>query len=280
MTVDARSASVFLFVPGDRPDRFAKAGAAGPDAVLLDLEDAVAPAAKDAAREQVRRWLAGGGDAVVRINGTGTSWHEADLAMAADLGATVMLPKAEDPEAVATVAAALPGTGVIPLVETAAGVLAAPAVSAAAGVVRTAFGNVDLAAQLGVDPADHLVLQQARQTLVLAAAAAGIGAPVDGVTTAVHDAGALLDDLQYAVRLGFTAKLCVHPRQVQPARVALRPTPEQLEWARTVVARAEESVAVLDGQMIDKPVVDRALALLSRAGHEAPRPDRPAQEAQ
>jgi len=264
MTVDVRSASVFLFVPGDRPDRFGKAAAAGPDAVLFDLEDAVAPTAKDVAREQVRRWLASEGQGVVRINGVGTPWHEADLAMAAERGVAVVLPKAEDPDAVATVAAALPGTGVIPLIETATGVLAAPAVSAVAGVVRTAFGNVDLAAQLGVDPGDHLALQLARQTLVLAAVAAGIGAPVDGVTTAVHDEGALLGDLRHAVRLGFAGKLCVHPRQVRPARLALHPDPEQVDWAQKVVASAQQSVALLDGQMIDKPVVDRALALLAR----------------
>jgi citrate lyase subunit beta/citryl-CoA lyase len=131
-------------------------------------------------------------------------------------------------------------------------------------VVRAAFGNVDLAAQLGVDPADHRALQQARQTLVLAAVAAGIGAPVDGVTTAVHDEDALLGDLQHAARLGFAAKLCVHLRQVQPVRLALHPTPEQVDWAHRVVASAHKSVALLDGQMIDKPVVDRALALLAR----------------
>jgi citrate lyase subunit beta/citryl-CoA lyase len=84
------------------------------------------------------------------------------------------------------------------------------------------------------------------------------------VTTAVHDEGALLGDLQHAVRLGFAAKLCVHPRQVQPVRVALHPTPQQVEWAHEVVASAGMSVALLDGQMIDKPVVDRALAVLAR----------------
>jgi citrate lyase subunit beta/citryl-CoA lyase len=265
MTVDVRAAAVFLFVPGDRPDRFAKADAAGADAVLFDLEDAVAAPAKEQAREHVRAWLASGRPGVVRINGVGTPWHEADLAMAAGQGAAVVLPKAEDPAAVARVAAVLPATGVFPLIETAAGVLAAPAVCAAPGVVRPAFGNVDLAAQLGVDPADHLALAQARQTLVLAAAGAGVGAPVDGVTTAVHDDDALRDDLQHAARLGFGGKLCLHPRQVAAVRAALRPTPDQVRWAQRVVAHADGAVALLDGQMVDKPVVDRARALLASA---------------
>jgi citrate lyase subunit beta/citryl-CoA lyase len=265
MADDALSAArTLLFVPGDRPDRFAKAGAAGADVVILDLEDAVAASRKDAARARVRGWFAAGGTGIVRVNGAGTPWHEADLDLAAALRIPVLLPKAEDPDDVARVVAALRGGPVIALVETAAGVLAAPAVCAVTGVVRPAFGNVDLAAELGVDPADHVALAHARQSLVLAAAAAGTAPPVDGVTTAITDDDALRDDLRHAVRTGFTGKLCIHPRQVATAREAFAPTPEQLAWARRVLAAAPDgAAAAVDGHMVDGPVLARARRFLA-----------------
>lgn len=265
-------ARTLLFVPGDRPDRFAKAAAAGADVVVLDLEDAVAAPRKDAARTEVRGWFAAGGTGIVRVNGAGTPWHAADLDLAAELRIPVLLPKAEDPDDVARVVAALHGGPVVALVETAAGVLAAPAVCAVTGVVRPAFGNVDLAAELGLDHADHAALAHARQSLVLAAAAAGTAPPVDGVTTAITDDDVLLDDLHHAVRTGFTGKLCIHPRQVATARDAFAPTPEQLVWARRVLAAAPDgAAAAIDGQMVDAPVLSRARRFLDAgpAAHSA-----------
>jgi citrate lyase subunit beta / citryl-CoA lyase len=259
------AARTLLFVPGDRPDRFAKAAAAGADGVILDLEDAVAPSRKDAARAEVREWLAGGGAGIVRVNAVGTRWHEADLQLAAELRIPVMLPKAEDPDDVARVVAALAGGLVVALLETAAGVLAARAVCAVAGVVRPAFGNVDLAAELGVDHADHTALAHARQSVVLASSAAGAAPPIDGVTTAIADEQALRDDLRHAVRTGFTGKLCIHPRQVAVAHDAFAPGVEQLEWARRVLAAAPDGAATaVDGQMVDAPVLARARRILAR----------------
>lgn len=166
----------FLFVPGDRPDRFAKAAASGADVVVLDLEDAVAPGRKEQAREHVRHWLSGGNRAVVRINAAGTPWHDDDVA-AVGAAVAVMVPKAEEPLDL--------GVPTIPLIETAAGVLNAVAICAGKCVLRPALGSVDLAAQLGVDHRSHEALRHARSDLVLAAAAAGCGAPIDGVTTAL-----------------------------------------------------------------------------------------------
>lgn len=256
-----------LFVPGDRPDRFAKAAASGADLVILDLEDAVAPGSKADARRAVADWLATGPSAVaVRINPPSTPWYDDDVA--ALPAVPVMLPKAQDPAEVAALVAALGSHArVIPLIETALGVHRAAEVCAVAGVVRPAFGSVDLAAELGVDPADVEALRHARSALVLAARVAGVGAPIDGVTTAVRDEEALLADCAHALSLGYTAKLCIHPAQVAPASHAFAPGREEVEWARKVlVAAAGGGVAVLDGKLIDRPVELRARSILLRAG--------------
>ncbi|WP_062429897.1 HpcH/HpaI aldolase/citrate lyase family protein [Herbidospora daliensis] len=244
-----------LFVPGDRPDRFAKAAAAGADTIILDLEDAVAPAAKPAAREHVRAWLAGGGPGLVRINARGTEWHDDDVALVTEFGCPVMIPKAES-------AADVFGTA-YPLIETAAGLFNVREICAAPGVVRPAFGGVDLAAQLGVSPDDRTALLHARSVLVLAAAAAGTAAPLDGVTTDLTSDDRVREDAQHAAALGFGGKLCVHPRQVGPVLAAFTPSEEDLAWAREVLAASTGGVGVVGGRMVDKPVVDRARRLLS-----------------
>jgi citrate lyase subunit beta/citryl-CoA lyase len=266
-TADART---FLFVPGDRPDRFGKAAASGADVVVLDLEDAVAPASKHAAREHVSRWLDERFPAVVRINSFGTAWHDADVAMVTTRPlavAAVMMPKAEDRVALAALSARLhPPTGIIPLIETAAGVMEALSICCAPKVVRPAFGSLDLAAQLGVDPRERDALAYARSALVVAAAAAGCAAPIDGVTTSIADASALRDDLAYASALGFTGKLCIHPAQVADANVRLSPSEAETDWARGIIATAREgSVGVRDSQLVDRPVLLRAQAVLARA---------------
>jgi citrate lyase subunit beta / citryl-CoA lyase len=255
---DARS---FLFVSGDRPDRFAKAAAAGADVVVLDLEDAVAPGAKDAARAHVVAWLADGHTTVVRVNAAGTPWYADDVAAVRDAVA-VMVPKAERPEDLD----GLPS--VLPLVETARGVAAVHELCAVSTVVRPVFGSIDLAADLGVDPLSRTALLHARSALVLAAAAAGCAPPVDGVTTALSDVDAVRDDTRHAVELGFTGKLCVHPRQVPVVHEAFRPTDDEIAWARSVLA-AGEGVSAVDGRMVDRPVLLRAERLLSRTGRTA-----------
>lgn len=255
------TARTLLFVPGDRPDRFAKAAASGADAVVVDLEDAVAPAAKDEARANAVSWLAAGNPAVVRVNAVGTPWHQADVAALAALAPAIMLPKAERAADLAL------GPAVIPLVETAAGVVSAAALCAAPGVLRPAFGSIDLATQLGVDPDSHPALLHARSALVLAAALAGCAPPIDGVTTALDDPDAVRRDTAHAVELGFTGKLCVHPRQVARVHDALRPTEEELAWATRVLAgSADGSAVAVDGHLVDRPVVERAERLLARAG--------------
>ncbi|CAM5602755.1 HpcH/HpaI aldolase/citrate lyase family protein [Streptomyces aurantiogriseus] len=260
------AARTLLFVPGDRPDRFAKAASSGADLIIIDLEDAVAPGDKDHARDNAAAWLALGNRAVVRINPPGTPWFEADLAQAADHGCPLMVPKAEDPYLLAEIAARTAGRcPLVPLVETALGIERAHEVCAVPGVARAGFGNVDLATQLGVAPDDHHALTHARSRLVLASAAAGAHPPVDGVTTAVRDLDALDTDITHARRLGFTGKLCIHPAQVPPATDGFTPTPDELRWARRILD-AGESVTTVDGQMVDLPVLTRARTVLARAG--------------
>ncbi|MGH3349587.1 MAG: HpcH/HpaI aldolase/citrate lyase family protein [Nocardioides sp.] len=264
----AGTARTWLFVPGDRPERFAKAAAAGPDVVVLDLEDAVAPAHKDDARAHVTDWLPRAGVAVaVRINAAGTAWHDADVTALAALDgpSLVVLPKADSPETVAAVLAALPdGSAVVALVETALGVARAVDLAGSPGVVRLAFGSFDLAAELGVDPDHAPALAPARGTLVLASAVGGLAGPIDGVTGDVRDHERLSADVTAAAALGFAGKLCIHPGQVAPAAAALAPTPDEVAWAERVLAAAtEDGVALVDGRMVDAPVVARARRIVS-----------------
>ncbi|MFF5140096.1 HpcH/HpaI aldolase/citrate lyase family protein [Streptomyces sp. NPDC013157] len=259
------TATSLLFVPGHRPDRFDKAASSGADLVIIDLEDAVAPEDKDRARDNAVAWLALGNRAVVRINPTGTPWSESDLAVAADHGCPVMVPKAEDPTVLMELAARTAGRcALVPLIETARGIGRAYELCATPGVVRAAFGNVDLAAQLGVAHDDHAALTYARSSLVLSSAAAGVSPPIDGVTTAVRDREALGSDIAHARGLGFTGKLCVHPYQLPYVNDGFAPTAEELRWARAVV-HAGDSVTTVDGQMVDRPVLERARRLLALA---------------
>ncbi|WP_290058415.1 HpcH/HpaI aldolase/citrate lyase family protein [Amycolatopsis solani] len=257
-------AATWLFVSGNVSGRFAKAAAAGADAVVVDLEDAVRPEDKDAARAETRRWLTGG-EAWVRLNAVGTPWFDADVEAVA--GATgllgVLVPKAEDPAALAAVSARL-GIAVVALVETAAGLHRVHDVATAPGVTRLAFGSLDLAADLGADDTAEAMLF-ARSTIVLASRVAGLPAPIDGVTTVVDDADAVTTAARYARSLGFRGKLCIHPAQIAPTARGLAPGADEIAWARAVLQAAEGSAGAVtgpDGRMIDKPVLDRARALL------------------
>jgi citrate lyase subunit beta/citryl-CoA lyase len=259
------SARSLLFVPGDRPERFAKAEASGAGLVVLDLEDAVAPEHKEVARGHVRAWLAEGHRCAVRINAVGTPWHEEDVEAVSGHGCALMVPMADSAEELRDLAGRA-GAELIALVETAVGVLEAPRIAGAEGVVRLALGTFDLAAELGVSPDDRDALAWSRGALVLASAAAGIAAPVDGVTGDVVDEERLRADVQYAVALGFAGKLCIHPRQVTVVEAELAPSEADVRWARSVLAGVEaaggSAVVVVDGKMVDKPVVDRARRIL------------------
>lgn len=268
----------WLFVPGNRPERFDKALRAGADAVIVDLEDAVAPPDKDAARATVAAWLderpldSFGSKApalVVRINGADTSWFADDLALAAKAGLhALMIPKAERAGTLADVAGA-GARAVVPMIESASGFAALPALCAAAGVERLAFGNIDFQVDLGMRDAHEEELLYFRSRIVLESRLAGLAAPIDGVSTALDDSARLATDVQRARRLGFGAKLCIHPRQVAQVNSLFAPSDEERAWARRVLdaaAVAGGAAVAVDGKMVDKPVMLRAEAILREAG--------------
>jgi citrate lyase subunit beta/citryl-CoA lyase len=257
-------ASLFLFVPADRPERFAKAVAAGADAVIVDLEDAVAPPARDGARAGLAAALAGLAQTVpvfIRINGIGTPWHDADLALAVTLPvAGIVLPKAETARDVQTLKSSLPDKALIALVETASGLAVVDAIARAAD--RLAFGSIDFAADLGcAHIRDALLL--ARSRIVMAARLAGAPQPIDGVTLSIRDEGTIEDDARYAAALGFGGKLLIHPAQIAAARRGLSPSAEDVAWAERIVAGSADGAArAVDGIMVDAPVLARARHIL------------------
>ncbi len=258
-----------LFVPADRPERFAKAVAAGADAVIVDLEDAIAPDAKVAARAGLSRALAELGSVKVplllRINPVDSLWHEDDLAALEGLPvAGIVLPKAERVADLARVGAAAGGRDkVLTLIESAAGLANARVLAAASAQI--AFGSFDFAADLGIaHTRDALLL--ARLELVLASRLAGLPAPIDGVTAAIDAPEAVEADAAYACSLGFRGKLLIHPKQVAPSRKGFTPSEAELAWAKRVLAAAGAGSAVaVDGAMVDAPVLSRARQILHRA---------------
>lgn len=261
----------YLFVPGDRPDRFAKALGSGAGAVILDLEDAVAADAKGAAREQVRAWIKAqsGRDSrvLIRINDAATPWFEADLALAGDCAiGGIVLPKAERSADIARVMAALASDGVvIPIVETARGVLAVGEMAAAAGVQRLAFGTLDYAVDLDLS-GDERGLAYPACCMALASKVAGIATPIAGVTPELGNDAKLEADLAFARACGFGAKLCIHPQQLSLTHRAFAPTAAEIAWAQRVLAAVESGrgAVQVDGKMVDRPVILKAQAILER----------------
>ena len=259
----------FLFVPGDRPDRFGKALAAGAGAVIVDLEDAVAPDAKDAARESLLHWLSrASAQVLVRVNAADTPWFADDLALCGHASvAGVVLPKAERRSDLAHASAIAAGKRLYPLIESAAGYEAMRTIAGAPGVERLVFGSIDFQVDLGIGGDDDGLLVF-RSQMVLASRLAHLRAPVDGVTVAIDDEAALAADAARARRLGFGAKLCIHPKQVAVVERAFAPSEAELDWARRVVdaaARAKGGAFAIDGRMVDKPVMLRARAILDDA---------------
>jgi citrate lyase subunit beta/citryl-CoA lyase len=265
----------YLFVPADRPERFAKARASGADAVIVDLEDAVAPEAKASARDALATALDASAPLVVRINAAGTPWFEDDLELCRHPGvAAVMLPKAEGIDAVCTVVE-ITYKDVLPIIESARGFREIHSIASVPGVIRLAFGSVDLALDLGIDCAPdgaESELLAFRSQVVLASRLAGLAAPVDGVSTAIEDLQRLQADTERSRRLGFGAKLCIHPKQLAIVQAVFTPTPERLDWARRVCKAFETaggSAVAVDSQMVDLPVYQRAQAVLRDAGLSA-----------
>ncbi len=267
-----QTARSFLFAPGSEERKLVRALGCGADAVIADLEDAVAPAEKSAARQLATTLL----DEVptdaarlVRVNAGGTEWHDADLAAVSDLGIEgIVLPKAT----ASTVGAVgnVVGLPIVAIVETPTGLREAFAIASHERVVALMLGAIDLGLALGLEPrADGQEILFARSSVVVDSAAAGLRAPVDRVWVDVRDLDGLALDCALGRSLGFRGKALVHPDQVAVAHEAFAPSAGELQRAREIVAAYElaeaegRGVVALDGEMIDLPVVERARQLLS-----------------
>lgn len=272
-----------LYCPGDEREMLEKAVESGADTVIFDLEDAVAPSARDEARRTVRDTLDALGDTdpaiSIRINpysDDGAKDVDAVVRDGETLPYSVVLPKAESGETVERLTSHLADVGagsvdVIPLIETAAGLGAAEEVAAAPGVVAVAYGDQDYTADIGATVTDEKTESlYARQRVVAAAGAADVDA-LDTVYTDIDDAAGLRDQTETIKTFGFDGKLAIHPAQVDVINDAFTPDPDAIEWAEKVVqgqkraSEAETGVFTVDGQMIDPPLVDRARTILDRA---------------
>lgn len=264
-----RPARSFLFVPGSRPDRFEKAVRSGADAVIVDLEDAVAPERKDAARQQLAAWLSPERPVLVRINAASTPYYEHDAELGKLRGvAGIVLPKAESARDVIDLIARIKRrVPVYPLIESAAGMSNARDIASAPCVRQLMFGTLDFAADMNMD-ADGDALDALRVQLTMISRIAGIRAPVDGVTPSIDRADLLAADAENARRLGFAGKLCIHPDQVPVVNRTFAPTEAQLDWARRVVdafRNANGAAVAVDAKMIDRPVFLKAQRMLDEA---------------
>ncbi|MCI0913261.1 HpcH/HpaI aldolase/citrate lyase family protein [Pseudomonas putida] len=263
-----------LFVPGSRPERFAKALAAGADAVIVDFEDAVEEPLKRQARDNLEAFLQATPLASlwVRVNAPQHLEHASDLAFCAQQPgiAGVLLPKVENAAQVAV--ARHTGKPVWPIIESAKGLLALEQIAHAEGVERLSFGSLDLALDLHLNTdsaAARQFLDQARMAVQLHSRGADLLPPLDGVFPAIADAEGLHQAMRHAYDLGYGGALCIHPAQVAVIHAAFTPSAEVLAWARRVLAASAAANGAgafqLDGHMVDAPVVLRAQRLLAQA---------------
>ncbi|WP_110714416.1 HpcH/HpaI aldolase/citrate lyase family protein [Salinicola acroporae] len=269
LTTPPRSA---LFVPANRPERIPKALASGADIVIVDLEDAVAPAARPMARQALSDFLetASPGAVWVRINAADTADFLEDLALCRDQTgiAGLVVPKAESTRSLAQVEAL--GYPMIPLIESAKGLDHLDKLAQVDGVVQLSFGALDLSLDLGIEPGSEggdWMLNQARYQIILQSRLAGLAAPIETVHPEFRDMGVIQRAARRAVEMGFGGMLCIHPSQVTLVNDTFLPTADQLAWAKRVIAAAEQDAGAgqIDGQMIDAPVMARARRLVASA---------------
>ncbi len=266
-----------LFVPATRPERFAKALSSGADAVIVDLEDAVAESLKAQARASLDDFLQTNPEAqvLVRVNAPGHPQQAEDLALCARRRGVVgiLLPKAESAMHVSQAAAT--GKPVWPIIESARGLDAVGEIAAAAGVERLSFGALDLGLDLGLasgSAAAERMLDQARYALLLQSRLRELAMPLDSVYPDIRNPQGLARTVADARDMGFGGLLCIHPSQVAVVHETLMPTGDELAWAQRVLEAGStgEGVFVVDGQMVDAPVIGRARRLLQRAGQTLP----------
>lgn len=262
-----------LFVPATRPERIPKALASGADRVIVDLEDAVAENLKTEARANLDSFLTDHPQAriLVRINAPQHPQQAADLDLCRRHAGVVgvLLPKVESAEQVALAAAS--GRPVWPIIESAQGLQALPAIAQAEAVERLSFGALDLGLDLGLTSgtaAAGRILDQARYAILLNSVLAGLASPLDSVFPDINNPDGLAQMAADARDMGFGGMLCIHPGQVPVVHRTLMPSADELDWAQRVMTAgaAGDGVFVVDGQMVDAPVIGHARRVLQRAG--------------
>lgn len=271
---DLKSGQSFLFVPGDRPERFAKAAASGADAIIIDLEDAVSPDAKATARAHALNYLNSrpSGHVLLRINDAQSAFFEEDVEASQHPSlAGVVLPKA-NLESTRALGIKLK-CPVWPLIETVEGLSRAAEIASLGNIARLMLGTIDLALEMGLDAAHQggkAMLDQARFALLMASHRAKIPPPVDGVWPSLEDQDGLITTAVYARAAGMVGMMCIHPRQVEALHRTFAPDAAELEWARALLAASKNERASFRfrGQMIDKPILDRARKTLDREAME------------
>ena len=270
-----------LYMPASNPRAIAKARSLPCDVVILDLEDAVAPDEKAAARDRAVAEVAAGGfgarELVVRVNALDTAWGADDIAAIRDIDVeAVLVPKISSTADLAAVRAALgtDGPPIWAMIETCGGVLELPAIARAAAESRlTALiaGTNDLAKELRCRPGvDRMPLIPALMAILTAARSAGLIA-LDGVCNALDDPARLAAEAEQGAGFGYNGKTLIHPAQIAAANTAFGPTPDQLAWARVVVAafadgaNADKGAIRLDGEMVERLHLAEAEAMLALA---------------
>ena len=276
MTADTRPYRSVLYIPGSKERALDKARGLAVDAIIFDLEDAVTPDAKTAARDTLKAALAEGGYGrrvkIVRINGFDTEWGRADAEALKDADVdAVLLPKVGRPEDLDALAAITGDTPLWAMIETPAGVMNAARIAAHPRMAGFVAGTNDLAKELNCRPrADRLPMMMALQTMLMAARGAGIVA-VDGVYNAFQDEEGLRAECEQGRDLGFDGKTLIHPAQVAVTNAVFAPSEAEIDLAKRQIAAFEETeasgqgVAVVDGKIVENLHVETARGTLARA---------------
>tara|TARA_S200000501_G_scaffold372426_1_gene417425 strand:- start:912 stop:1718 length:807 start_codon:yes stop_codon:yes gene_type:complete len=255
----------YLFVPGNRPDRFDKALNSGADKVILDLEDAVPPHEKQLARVNIKNWLNKERNVALRINSAETDWFFDDLFFCNAPGVdTIIISKASEVDQVNKVLDS-GAKSINLLIESATGFKNMEKLSKIEKVTRLIFGTLDFQIDLGIKGKDN-ELNYFRSKIVLTSKLYNLNSPVDGVTTSLDNHKLIKQDTEYGKQFGFGAKLCIHPFQIPIVNSVYMPTKDQYEWAKKILKVAKDnkgSAAKFEGKMVDKPVITMAEEIIN-----------------
>jgi citrate lyase subunit beta/citryl-CoA lyase len=265
---------VYLFVPGHDAQKISKAFQSQADVIIIDLEDAVRIEEKEEARAIVKKELvkhkSNNKKIMIRINSEPTSWFYEDIKLVKELDIhAVMLPKCENPSSVLTLSTLIPELEIIPLIESARGVLNAESIiKSCSQIKKIAFGAVDFALDIGTEWSPEGTERFAAMShLVLVSRTAGKDSPIDAVFPLIHDKEALQKDTMLGKKMGFYGKMVIHPKHIEWVKEVYRPSEEDIEKSRKIIEEYERNKGsgafIIDGKLIDLPVYRQAKRILS-----------------